>query len=182
MEKENILGFDVSTILASTLVKKIFDDFNKNISNFIVNINPEIVTKNYKNNKFKNILNAEKYQIPDGIGIVLAYRLHRGKIKERISGIDLMNLICQKSINYDVKIFLYGSKDGIAEKAKEELELAYPGINIVGTCSGYLDEQIVVNKIIDSEANILFVGLGSPKQENFIIENINKLKNIKACT
>lgn len=179
MEKEKILGFDVCITDQENLINNIFNDFNNNIRNFIVNINPEIVTKNYKNKKLKNIFNSQKYQIPDGIGIIFASKLQKGNIKLRITGIDLMNAICKNSCKFNAHIFLYGSKEGISEKAKTELENLYSKINIVGTCSGYEDENTAIEKINKSNANILFVGLGSPKQEQFIIDNMEKLKNIK---
>lgn len=179
MDKEKILGFDVCITDYENLIKNIFNDFNNKIKNFIININPEILTKNYKNNKLKNIFNSQKYQIADGIGIIFASKIQKGNIKHRITGIDLMNLICKNSIKYNSSIYLYGSKEGISEKTKIELENLYPGINISGTCSGYEDENLVIEKINKSKANILFVGLGSPKQEQFIINNMDKLKNIK---
>lgn len=179
MNKEKILGFDVCITNQENLINNIFSDFNNNIRNFIVNINPEIVTKNYKNKELKNTFNSQKYQIADGIGIILASKLQKGNIKIRITGIDFMNAICKTSCNFDAPIFLYGSKEGIAEKAKIELKKSYPKINIVGTCSGYENENISIEKINKSNASILFVGLGSPKQEQFIINNMDKLKNIK---
>ena len=179
MNKEKILGFDVCITDQNNLIKNIFNDFNNNIRNFIVNINPEIVTKNYKSKNLKNIFNAQKYQIPDGIGIIYASKLQKGKIKTRITGIDLMLKICELSVYSDARIFLYGSSEGIAEKAKKELEATYSNIRIVGTCNGYVDEKNVIKKIANSNANILFVGLGSPKQEQFIINNMDSLKNIK---
>lgn len=179
MDKEKILGFDVCIIDQTNLIKNIFDDFNNNISNFIVNINPEIVTKNYKNADLKNIFNSQKYQIADGIGIIYASKLNKGNVKTRITGIDLMHAICKASVNANASIFLYGSKEGISEIAKLELEKQYKGINIVGTSSGYVDENTIIDKINKTNANILFVGLGCPKQEEFIIKNMAKLKNIK---
>jgi len=179
MKKENILGFDICNTDYESLINEIFNDFDNSISNFIVNINPEIIINNYKNKNAIAIFNNEKYQIPDGIGIIYASKLKRKPIKERITGIDLMHKICEKSLNHDSKIFLYGSKDNIAEKAKNELELLYPNINIVGTCNGYINEATSIDKINNSGANILFVGLGSPKQEEFIIKNRNILSNIK---
>lgn len=179
MDKEKILGFDVCITDQNNLIKNIFDDFNNNISNFIVNINPEIATKNYKNSKLKAIFNSQKYQIADGIGIIYASKLNKGNIKTRITGIDLMYAICKASVDVNASIFLYGSKEGISEKAKLELEKLYNGINIVGTSSGYINEDMVIDKINKTNATILFVGLGCPKQEEFIIRNMDKLKNIK---
>lgn len=179
MNKEKILGFDVCITDQENLVNNIFNDFNNNVHNFIININPEIVTRNYKNKELKNIFNSQKYQIADGIGIIYASKLQKGNITTRITGIDLMNSICKRSCEFDSSIFLYGSREGISEKAKIELKNLYPKINIVETCSGYEDESIVIEKINKSNANILFIGLGSPKQEQFIINNMDKLKNIK---
>ena len=179
MKKENILGFDICNTNYEDLINNIFNDFNNNISNFIVNINPEIIINNFKNKDTINTFNKQKYQIPDGIGIIYASKIKKTPIKQRITGIDLMLNICKESVNYNSKIFLYGSKKTIAEKTKNELEKLYPKINIVSTCNGYLDENTVIEKINKCGANILFVGLGSPKQEEFIIKNRNKLSNIK---
>ncbi len=179
MDKESILGFEVCNTNYSEIVREIFKDFSNNISNFIVNINPEIIIKNYKNKDLIQIFNSEKYQIPDGIGIVYASKMSKGSINQRITGIDLMNEICVESIKYNSKIFLYGSKIGVADKAKEELEKKIHGINIVGTCNGYEKEEMVLESINKSGANILFVGLGSPKQEQFIINHRSELKSVK---
>lgn len=179
MIKEKILGFDVCTYNQEELLKNIFKDYKENKQLFIVNINPEIAVTNYKNSELKKEFNKQRYQIPDGSGIVWASKKKKGNIKERITGIDLMMEICEKSQEYACKIYLYGAKPEIVEKAKQNLERDYPKINIVGICDGYCDEQSAIKKIKGSNADILFIGLGSPKQEQFIIENKEQLNNIK---
>ncbi len=179
MEKEKILGFNVVTYKMEQLVQKIFKDYENNEQIFIVNINPEIAASNYKNEEFKNVLNQQKYQIPDGSGIVWASKKQKGNIKERIAGIDLMLKICEESQKYSSNIFLYGGKESIAEKAKEQLETLFPKIRIVGTKNGYDEEEKVLQELKKNPVDILFVGLGSPKQENFIIKYKEELKNIK---
>lgn len=179
MKKEKVLGFDVCTYNQKELLENIFNDYEKKEQLFIVNINPEITVKNYKNEEFKKILNQQKYQIPDGSGIVWASRRKKGEIGERITGIDLMLEICKKAQQTSGKIFLYGAKSEIVKKAKQNLEISYPNINIVGICDGYCDPKIAIEKIKKTNADIIFVGLGSPKQEQFIMENKENLKNIK---
>lgn len=179
MEKEQILGFNVITYGLEELLEKIFEDYLNNEQLFVVNVNPEIVVKNYRNIEFKEILNKQKYQIPDGSGIVWASKRKKGNVKERITGIDLMQKICEKSQNYQAKIFLYGANQGIAEKVKSELEKIYPKINIVGYCNGYIDEKNAIEEIKKSKADIVFIGTGSPKQENFIIKYKCELKQTK---
>ena len=176
--KEKVLGFDVCASNRKEIVENIFKDFKTKKRNFIVNINPEIVVNNFKNKNILSKFNKEKYQIPDGIGIVYASKLKKGNIKERITGIDLMLELCEKSISNNGKIYLYGAKPNVAEKAKKELEQKFKNINIVGTSDGYGSTYEVIDKINNTDANILFVGLGSPKQEEFILNNKNKLKKI----
>lgn len=179
MKKEKILGFDVCNCNEQELIESIFEDYNKNNQIMITNINPEIIINNYKNETYVHNLNSQKYQIPDGVGIVLASKINKGKIKNRIAGIDFMYKIIEESIKYNSKIFLYGAKPGIAEAAKKEFENDFNSINIVGTCNGYVDEEVAIQMINNSSPDILFVGLGSPKQENFIISNMDRLSSVK---
>ena len=179
MNKEKILGFDVCTDKEEEILNNIFIDYLNNEQLFIVNINPEIAVTNFKNNELKDVFNREKYQIPDGSGIVWASKKQKGNVRERIAGIDFMLKICDKSQEYKSKIYLYGSNKGIAGKAKTELEKLYPDINIVGTCNGYCEEQRVIKEIIDLQPDIVFVGLGCPKQEEFIIRHKVELKSVK---
>lgn len=179
MRKERILGFDVCTESPEEMLINIFKSYKNQEQLFIVNINPEIVVSNYNNESLKKTFNNQKYQIPDGAGIVWASKKKRGNIKQRITGIDLMLKICENSQKESIKIFLYGAKPGIAIKAKENLEIKFPKINIVGECDGYCDEESVVQKITKCNPDIVFVGLGSPKQEKFIIANKEKLPNVK---
>ena len=128
MIKEKILGFDVCTYNQEELLENIFKDYKNSNQLFIVNINPEIVMRNYKNDETKKIFNSQKYQIPDGFGIVWASKRRKGNIKERIAGIDLMLKICEKSQEYSSNIYLFGSEQEIVQKAKTELEKLYPKI------------------------------------------------------
>lgn len=179
MEKEQILGFNVITYNSQELINNIFKDYEKNEQLFIVNINPEIAVSNYKNERIKRALNMQKYQIPDGSGIVWASKKKKGKIKERITGIDLMLDICEEAQNYSSNIFLYGATDEVIQNTKKELEKEYPQIKIIGTNNGYEDEEKVVQDLKTMQIDILFVGLGSPKQEEFILKYKEELKNIK---
>lgn len=179
MCKEQILGFDVTTYNVQELLNNIFEDYKNSEQLFIVNINPEIAVTNYKNEEFKKQLNEQKYQIPDGSGITWASKKKKGNIKERITGIDLMMRICEKSQEHSSKIYLYGGAEGIAKKAKEELEKQFPNIKIVGTENGYSKEEKVLENLKNTPIDILFVGLGSPKQEKFILKYKEELKKIK---
>ena len=176
MNKENILGINVSTLDYKELEKNVEKDIKDNKKSFIVAINPEKILKARKDEKLKNLLNAATYQIPDGIGVIYASKLQKGKIKSRVTGIDCMEMLCNLSNKKGYKIFMYGAKEEVIIKAKEKLEEKYPNIKIVGTMNGYeKDNEKIIKAINKSKADIIFVAMGSPKQELWITDNMDKL-------
>ncbi|BFJ02626.1 MULTISPECIES: WecB/TagA/CpsF family glycosyltransferase [Priestia] len=174
--KENILGIDVCSDTYDELAVKLLQDIDKGRKSFIVAINPEKIMKAQEDKELKLLLNQATYQIPDGIGVILASKLKKGRIRERVTGIDMMLKLCKEATNNGKRIFLYGAKPGIADEAKAKLEEMFPGILIVGTLNGYeKNEEVIERTINDSGAEIVFVALGSPAQENWIIAHKEKL-------
>lgn len=176
MIQENILGINVSVINYESLKETIINDIKLNKKVNIIAINPEKIMKANKDTQLKNILNQATYKIADGIGVVISSKLTKGNIKNRITGIDSMDILCSLSVEKGYKIFLYGAKNEVVSQAKFELEKKYKNIKIVGTIDGYeKNNDLIIQKINDSKTQILFVALGSPKQELWINENLNKL-------
>jgi len=122
--------------------------------------------------------------IPDGIGIIFAARvLHKISI-QRITGVRVMQEICRLSAEKGYKIFLYGAKENVNETAAGNLKKIFPGIQIVGRANGYVSEtemDNLINHINKSDAQILFLGLGSPKQEKWFSQYHHRLHNIRIC-
>ena len=176
MKKENYLGVDV----CATDMEKVLNEIDVIIKNrkpsFLVAINPEKIMKAQKDEKLKELINSADLQIPDGIGIVYASKLKKGDIKKRVTGIDLMQNICDMSAKKGYKVFLLGAKPGVAEEASKILMERYAGLNIVGTRDGYFKEdEEVVNYIKTFSPDILFIAMGSPKQEYWIKKNMDAL-------
>ena len=176
MNKENILGVNVSVTSYDELKKYIEEDIKNNKKSFIVAINPEKILKAREDKKLKELLNSADYQIPDGIGVVYASKLKKGKIKSRITGIDCMEMLCSEADDKGYKIFLYGAKKEVIKEAKKRLEEKFENIKIVGAIDGYeKNNDKIIKEINKSKADIIFVALGSPKQENWILENKDKV-------
>ncbi|WP_442596793.1 WecB/TagA/CpsF family glycosyltransferase [Neobacillus sp. D3-1R] len=174
--KETILGVDVCTDNYDSLIAKLLKKIDNREKAFIVAINPEKIMKAEEDEGLRNLLNSADFQIPDGIGVILASKLKGGQIRERVTGIDMMLKLCEAAAKHGKKVFLYGGKPGRADQAKAKLEEMYPGIQIVGTVDGYQkDEQLVHQTINESQADIIFVAMGSPRQENWIIANKEQL-------
>lgn len=175
LEYEYYLGLKTTTKGKKEILSKIFDG-NRYI---LYNINPLICYNFRKNNKDKFIINKEIYNIPDGNGIVLLSKLRSGNITSSIPGIDMLYDICYYSVKNKYSIYLYGTTKENIEESYNILKDKYKGINIVGYSNGYEDSLKVLEDIKKSKPDILFVGLGSPKQERFIIDNDKCLSNIK---
>lgn len=174
--KERMFGVDVHTESSDDTIRRIFSRLDNNEKSFIVAINPEKLMNSRKDPELRDILNTATVGIPDGIGVILASRLRGGNITNRITGVDMMERLCKEAGMRDVPVFLYGAKPGVAGQAAEKLQEQYPSLEVAGTLDGYVkDEEKVIETINNSGAKILFVAMGSPTQERFIIRNMEKL-------
>ena len=174
--KETVLGVKVNTENYDGLMKEVFNRIEKKDKALIVAINPEKIIKSKNDPALKELLNNAEIQIPDGIGVILASKIQKGQIRARVTGVDMMLRLCEEAANRNKSIFLYGGKPGVANQAKAKLESLFPSIKVVGTQDGYeKDPQKVNDRINEAEPEILFVAMGSPKQENWINENREEL-------
>ena len=175
---EKILGFKVCSYSKNEILNGIEKDLINNNQNIVFNINPLIINNFYKQPLVVKTFNKEKYNIPDGIGIIYASKFNNGLIKERITGIDIFLNLCSIANNNKKTIFLYGSKEEIVNKTANILKQKYPNISKIDYINGYVDEELAIKNIIKSQPDMLFIALGSPKQEEFIIKYQNKLNKI----
>jgi len=122
--------------------------------------------------------------IPDGIGIVVAARMLYGVKLTRLPGVELMEDICALAARQGRKVFAYGAKEEVNRAAVEILKKRYPGLNICGRSHGYVapeEMQSLIQKINASEAEILFLALGSPKQEKWLAAHRDSLETVRVC-
>lgn len=110
--------------------------------------------------------------LPDGMPVVWASRLLGTPVKERVAGSDLMPRLCELAEQRRLKVFLLGGGEGIAARAAANLMRAHPQLAIAGTSCpprGFEHDPArdagIVAAIRDSGADLVFVCLGSPKQE-----------------
>lgn len=174
--KETVLGINVNTEGYDELMDMAFARIDSKEKALVVAINPEKIIKAKEDPALKKLLNEAEFQIPDGIGVILASKIQKGRIRERVTGVDMMMKLCEEAAKRGKPIFLYGGKPGVADAAKAKLKSTFPSIKIVGTQDGYeKDEQVVIHRINEAKPDLLFVAMGSPKQENWINANRDQL-------
>lgn len=109
---------------------------------------------------------------PDSVGVLWAAKRQGEALPERVSGVDLVDRICDLSARKGYRLFFLGAAPGVAELAAEKLRLKHPGCNIVGTRNGFFpadSDTLVAQEVAESKPDFLFVAMGIPRQEKFIM-------------
>ena len=122
--------------------------------------------------------------IPDGIGMVAAVRILYGARLARVPGVELMESICELAAQEGKKVFFYGARDEVSRTAVEVLKKKHPRLEVAGRCNGYVREEEIhdlIDRINASKAEILFLALGSPKQEKWFATYKDALVNVRVC-
>jgi len=149
----------------------------------VIAVNPEKVMKAREDPWLLEQLRSAALLVPDGIGVVWAARLLGLARLERVAGSDLMPNLCALAARRGYGVFLYGARPEVNAGARQVLEARYPGLRVVGNRDGYVPEQemsALVEEINRSRADLLFVALGSPRQEAWMATQLPKL-DVKIC-
>ena len=185
MIRKNILGVPVDIVTMDSAMSFIHEYLHapRQQAGFVLAVNPEKVLTLRENPSLLEFFKQATMLIPDGIGVVKAMQW-QGETIGRVPGADLMQRICAESVEHQYKLFIYGGSEEVNSQATEELRRRYPGINIVGRESGFLPQDKMpelVKRINDSEAEVLFIALGSPRQENWMQTYAGELTTVKLC-
>ncbi|MDE3235530.1 MAG: WecB/TagA/CpsF family glycosyltransferase [Bacteroidota bacterium] len=142
-----------------------------------------MVTANL-NNDFRKILNEEFFlNLPDGMPAVWVGRIKGAKKMQRCYGPDFFKYVLKESANTEIKHFFCGGKEGVADELKKECEISFNNKNVVGTfCPPFrkMTESELLElsqKVKKTNANIVWIGLSTPKQEEFAVQLKSFLKD-----
>ena len=151
---------------------------------YIMAVNPEKVVSASSDPAILGQLRSAALLIPDGIGIVIAARLFGLAHLSRVPGAELMPRLCEMAARRGYPVFLYGAKPEIIQEAASALQRDFSGLRIAGTQHGYVTAEemsALVERINASGAKLLFVALGSPRQENWMARHFSQLTTICVC-
>lgn len=181
MKKQKLLNTYVNNVSMEETISAINSMIETGEKRYIVAINVDVVMKIEKDTYLKKITNDADMVLVDGKPLIWISKMHKKPVKAKISGSDLVPLLCKDAAEKGHTIFIIGGKDGIADKAKARLEKKYPGIKIVGTYAppfGFEKNESELNKInkmiSDKKPDLLIACFGCPKQEKWIYENYQK--------
>jgi len=189
MNKEPLLNTQISNVSMEESLHEIERRIFAKEKSYVVAVNVDVVMKMEKDDYLKEITDKADIVLVDGKPLVWIAKLYKRPVKEKISGSDLVPLLCEGAARKGHSIFILGGKEGIAKQAKRKLEQKHPEIKIVGEYSPKFgfekdsNEVEKVNGIISAaKPDILIVCLGCPKQEKFIYENYEKYEaTVSVC-
>ena len=150
--------------------------------NQIVTVNVDFLNIAHKDRSFVSLLNAAALAVPDGMPLLWVSRLVGQRLPQRITGTDLLTDCAALAARAGYRIFLLGAAPGVAEAAGRVLEARYPGLQIAGSYAPpeqgdftATENARIVDLVRATRPDMLFVALGTPKQERWIYENLEAL-------
>ncbi|MFY9457330.1 MAG: WecB/TagA/CpsF family glycosyltransferase [Candidatus Spechtbacterales bacterium] len=177
-----ILGTKVHNLTLPQALKRAEGFLDDGKQHYIVTPNPEIVLKARNDQEYSAILNRADLSIPDGIGLLVASRILYGArraLKTRITGVDFMQeFIGRVRFGATRSVLLLGGKNEVAKRAAACLQNRFPHMSfyaLENPDNAHLD--FVINEIIQPDC--ICVGLGAPRQERWINENLSKYPTVK---
>jgi len=179
--RTNILGVGISAINLEMAVETISQWVANETPHYVCVTNVHGVMECQRDAELKRIHNSSGMTTPDGMPLVWLSRLHGHRHVSRVYGPDLLMAVCEQSVHTGYRHFFYGGRAGVPEKLAEVLQKRFPGLVVVGTYSPPFrsltvdEEEKIIKLINDTEPDIVWVGLGAPKQERWMARQLGKL-------
>jgi N-acetylglucosaminyldiphosphoundecaprenol N-acetyl-beta-D-mannosaminyltransferase len=178
-----VLTMDVDVTDLTKAVTRIENLVSLDQGAYVCVSNVHMCMETFDSEEFRDLVRSADLVVPDGRPVFWAQRLLGAGAAKQVRGQDIMNSLCEKSAARGLKIGLYGgSSDQVLNQVKQQLKETFPGIKIAYSYSPPFrlltdaeDEQ-VVNDINAAAVDILFVGIGCPKQERWMAEHLASLQ------
>jgi N-acetylglucosaminyldiphosphoundecaprenol N-acetyl-beta-D-mannosaminyltransferase len=170
-ERVSVLGIPVDRVTMDEVVEAIGRYVEEGGTHIVVTADAGGIVCAQRDETFRRIVLAADLVTPDSEGVLWACNRQGKPMRERVSGVDLVDRLCALSAKTGMRLFFLGAGPGVAEIAAEKLRLKHPGCNIVGTRHGFFpadSDEIVAQEIAGSKPDVLFVAMGIPRQEKFI--------------
>ncbi len=173
----NILDVAVSSITYPQVLHRITQWIEKKQCHYICVAAVHLIMECQKDHALRNGVNQASIVTPDGVPLVWLSKLYGNHAVERVYGPTLMTKICELAEKNEHRIFLLGGSKGQSGQAVKNLHRQFPQLDITGNIDTPhrpptpAQTKTIIHTINAGKADIVFVGLGCPLQERWIIEN-----------
>lgn len=179
MSTVSILNLPIQNVTMDEAVRDVSAFFEERKSRIVVTPNAEILKAFAEEEEVRKVLLQADYVVPDGIGVVLAAKMLKTPLKEKVAGVELAAHLIALAAERGKRVYFLGAKPGIAEKAKEKFLEKHPALQVAGIHDGYFkpeEEAAIIEEINGLDVDMLFVCLGAPRQELWMAEHREQLK------
>ncbi|MBL4672534.1 MAG: WecB/TagA/CpsF family glycosyltransferase [Arenicella sp.] len=178
----DLFGVTLNNVSMSEAIKRVMNSINqpdphRKTSKFAF-VNADCGNHFFNDFSYKQILNGFDQVYPDGIGVKMAARMQGCNLKENVNGTDMFPLLCEQLQAQGKSLYLYGASGAVLAKLLDKLRISYPSLDIAGHSDGYSyadSPEELLSRINNSQADLLMVALGAPRQERWIEDNCSKL-------
>lgn len=148
----------------------------------VMSSNGMVIATFHHDSAFRELVLRADIVDPDGMPLVFASRLFcKQPLVERTATTDFIHDAACAAVARGIRFYFLGGRPGVAQLAARKLRLMHPGLQVVGERHGYFppgDEQAICAEIRRAGTNVLWVGLGSPRQEAFVVRNRSRLRGL----
>ncbi|MGH2606540.1 MAG: WecB/TagA/CpsF family glycosyltransferase, partial [Anaerolineales bacterium] len=181
-QRVNVLGVGISPVNLARAVEAIGSWVEKDQRTYVCVTPVAGVMACQRDPELLRIFNASGMTTPDGMPIVWLLRLLGHRSVGRVYGPDLMRAVCRRSESAGWRHYFYGGLPGVAERLAARLLEEYPGLRVAGTGTPPInwqpacDDQEAVEATNAAEPGIVWVGLSTPKQEQWMAAHRTRLQ------
>jgi len=169
-------------LIAYNVVMETIERWRQNGERHLVAVtNPHSVLLCHRDKEMRKAMGLADIVLPDGVGIVLAARLLSYPHNGRVTGPALILKLCDWGRKYRYRHYFYGGSEGVANRLAERLSKLYPGLQVAGThCPPFRplteeEDKDIVEDINSTNPDIVWVGLGAPKQEKWMAGHLGHI-------
>jgi N-acetylglucosaminyldiphosphoundecaprenol N-acetyl-beta-D-mannosaminyltransferase len=170
-----ILGCRLDVVDAREAVERILAFARDGNAAQIVTLGTEMVVQAQHDARFRAIVNGSALSLCDTVGLLAVARRRGAPLRERVTGVELIDHLCESAAARGLPVYLLGGAPGVARDAAAVLQSRFPGLQIRGAHDGYFTDSEtpeVAREIAASGARLLFAGMGSPRQEYWLAEHL----------
>ena len=167
-----ILGVQVDQVSMAQTMDRLREFLRSGRPHFVITADASGIVQAQTDEEYRALYSQADLVTPDSVGVLWAAKRQGTPLSGRVSGVDLVDRLCAESAQTGHRIYFLGAAPGVAELAAERMRAVHPGCQIVGTRDGYFsrdDEPKIASEIAETKPDVLFVAMGIPRQEKFIL-------------
>jgi N-acetylglucosaminyldiphosphoundecaprenol N-acetyl-beta-D-mannosaminyltransferase len=192
--RARLFGFEVDRLRMSEAVDQLlkWTEIRDGACRFVVTPNADHAVVYQENEELRRAYAAASLILVDGMPLLLAAKLLRRGVPERVPGSDLVPALfaavtarheaADRTVNRDLNVYLLGAGPGVAKRAAERIEATWRGVKVVGCYSPPLgfekdgaENDAILERIAAANCHVLVVGLGAPKQELWVAKHQERI-------